>query len=415
VGKNRRASRPDRPVLANAEAGQQLDRQPRTQPDEPLQADEEPSPKSTSRNKARLTRITDQPTRQRSRPTIPTTNTGPMALPTLVATPAPMPTDTNSGRDNSSRAATKPVRADKRQPGDVQPVDGQQSDSQLTTTQPVRNDRETTLPPALSPPTVPILAPIVRTDSLTTRTDRTTTPGVVPPTTDLVVVTAMPVRTDTAERVGSQPQPPAARPTVQKRISLLLLVSPDLTTVGLTNFARPGINYGLLVEYRLTQRWSVQAGLIQSTKIYNANADAYQSLWKPVVPLLGIFGTCNMLDIPINVRFDVLSGKKIIGRTGAATRLFASAGLTTYIMQHEKYDYIYADPTNPAIKYRSWEGATGRYDFSQLNLSMGYERPLSRRWSVQAEPFAKIPLIGVGYFKVRLVSIGVFVGLRYRF
>jgi hypothetical protein len=51
---------------------------------------------------------------------------------------------------------------------------------------------------------------------------------------------------------------------------------------------------------------------------------------------------------------------------------------------------------------------------SVVNLSVGYERNLGRRFSWQAEPFLKLPLGGVGFGKVRLGSGGVFVSLKYK-
>ena len=57
---------------------------------------------------------------------------------------------------------------------------------------------------------------------------------------------------------------------------------------------------------------------------------------------------------------------------------------------------------------------TGLYGFSQLNLSVGYERALSRRLSWPVEPFAKVPLKGVGFFKINLLSAGAFFSLRYK-
>ena len=52
---------------------------------------------------------------------------------------------------------------------------------------------------------------------------------------------------------------------------------------------------------------------------------------------------------------------------------------------------------------------------SILNLSAGYERSLGPRWSIQAEPYFKLPLSGVGAGKMRLASAGVFFGLKYGF
>lgn len=208
--------------------------------------------------------------------------------------------------------------------------------------------------------------------------------------------------------------PTASQPVQERGLSVRVVVSPDLSGIGLSGFTKPGTNAGLLVEYRIANRWSVQAGLIRSVKLYNARADQYYwpgYLKWPVRPV-GVEGRCDMFDVPINIRYDVFQRR--VDPLRPPTRVFVSAGATTYIMRKETYDYQYEDPTDPRIRFRSWSGNTGRYGFSQLNISAGYERPLSRRFSWQVEPFLKMSLKEIGYFKVHLFSTGAFLSLRYK-
>lgn len=211
----------------------------------------------------------------------------------------------------------------------------------------------------------------------------------------------------------------AAQPIRERGLSIRVVLSPDLSAVGTKNFTRPGNNYGLLVEYRFSKRFSAQAGVIQSKKIYTATPEQYAwpSNWQWYVKPVGVDGSCSMLDIPINLRYDFLRVPTGSGRSPAdrsPARWFVSSGVTTYIMQKETYDYVYADPTNQWIKFRSFSAKTGRYNFSTMNLSVGYERPIGRRFAWQLEPFLKVPLKEVGYFKINLLSTGAFLSLRYR-
>lgn len=203
---------------------------------------------------------------------------------------------------------------------------------------------------------------------------------------------------------------------LQKGLSVRFVVSPDLSSIGLRNFRRPGTNVGLLLEYRLASRWSVQAGAIRSTKVYKALSTQYELdsyLAKLKVPPESVNGRCNILDIPINLRYDVALRPRSNGQV--PSRWFVSGGVTAYIMQRE--DYVYNYPAGTHI-YSStpteWSVNTGRYNLSQLNLSAGYERALSRRLSWQVEPFVKAPLKGVGYYKINLLSTGAFFSLRYK-
>jgi hypothetical protein len=82
-------------------------------------------------------------------------------------------------------------------------------------------------------------------------------------------------------------------------------------------------------------------------------------------------------------------------------------------MLSERYGYYYST-NNPYLR-PEWRGKrTGEHYLSVVNLSVGYERNLGRRFSWQAEPFLKLPLGGVGFGKVRLGSGGVFVSLKYK-
>lgn len=207
---------------------------------------------------------------------------------------------------------------------------------------------------------------------------------------------------------------PKSATQTQRGLSVRVLIAPDLSTVGLKNFSRPGTNIGVMLEYRLASRWSVQAGVIQSTKVYRALPNEYTpppGAWGGSIMPLNVDGRCNMLDIPINMRYDFALRPRTDGRL--PNRWFISGGVTSYVMNQEEYYYNYPDvPHN--YQTREISVRTGEYGFSNLNLSVGYEHYLSKRLSWQVEPFVKAPLRGVGYFKVNLLSTGAFFSIRYK-
>ncbi|MDB5239554.1 MAG: hypothetical protein JWP57_179 [Spirosoma sp.] len=225
----------------------------------------------------------------------------------------------------------------------------------------------------------------------------------------------VPAIVEHGQPVSTQPAPQ------QKGMSVRFVVSPDLSGIGLKDLSRPGTNVGLLLEYRMASRWTIQAGVLRSTKVYKASTAEYElpdytAKWR-VLPQ-SVDGRCNMLDIPLNLRYDVALRPRSNGQP--PSRWFVSGGVTTYIMQKEDYEYIYAEADKVHVypsaypSMTGWHGKTGGYGFSQLNLSMGYEQALSRRLSWQVEPFVKVPLKGVGYFKIDLLSTGAFFSLRYK-
>ncbi|MBD2722946.1 hypothetical protein IC234_12495 [Hymenobacter sp. BT189] len=206
----------------------------------------------------------------------------------------------------------------------------------------------------------------------------------------------------------SRPDVPA--PARQPRFYVGLVGAPDVTTVKFASVESPLPNLGVVLEYRLGRRLRLSTGLLRSTKQYSARReDCDFGAYAPYVKhryFDDVDGTCTVLDVPLNLRYDLLS------RPGYA--LYGSTGLSSFFMQRETYSYAYVEYNKPGY----WEGEAvnaNRHLFSILNLSVGYERALSPRWSLHAEPYVKVPLAGVGVYKLKLTSAGVFVGVKYGF
>jgi hypothetical protein len=106
----------------------------------------------------------------------------------------------------------------------------------------------------------------------------------------------------------------------------------------------------------------------------------------------------------LNVKFNVIAMPK--------TFLFISAGLSTYLMKHEKYSFIFSATSSQ----KTWEHDVPRnYYFGVVNMSAGMEKYISRHLALQAEPFLKVPLKSIGDGGVLLRSGGIFLGIKYTF
>jgi hypothetical protein len=181
--------------------------------------------------------------------------------------------------------------------------------------------------------------------------------------------------------------------------------SPDLTTVGFKNLTKPGSAFSLLFEYGVSPRLYLQTGVVRSIKDYYAPASEYK-LNKYVTQIntpYAVDGTCTMFEVPLGIRYDIAQK--------AHSRWFAGTGFSSYYAQKEKYNYRYEKYVH--LQKPGWEGKTGWYFLSHLNASVGYERTITRKLSILAEPFVRIPLKGVGYGKVNLTTAGMWLSLRY--
>jgi len=185
---------------------------------------------------------------------------------------------------------------------------------------------------------------------------------------------------------------------------------PDVSLVGFSEVTKPGTNLSILLEYQLNRRWSINSGITYSKKNYKAKGEDYhppKGFWDyGVVPDM-TDATCEVIDIPINIRYYF--------RPAKSNRLFASTGLSTYLMLTEDYKFQYARD-DPQYLVLSWSGKNeNQHYFAIYNLSVGYQRSMGKQWFLEIEPFVKLPLTGVGFGEVDLWSTGASFSLKYNF
>lgn len=196
----------------------------------------------------------------------------------------------------------------------------------------------------------------------------------------------------------------------EKGLQIGLVAGPDMSNVKFTDMDKAGYNIGLQVSYRFSDRWSVNTGLLYTRKNYTAQGKDFtkpNNSWWQNKDLHGAQGYCAMFDIPLNIRYDFSVNKK--------QRWFASAGASSYIMTNEDYTYDYAYTGSSTIRQTTWKSdSTSTYLFSILNVSAGFERALNKRFSLQAEPYFKLPLKGLGYGKLDLNSYGIYFSVKYK-
>ena len=188
------------------------------------------------------------------------------------------------------------------------------------------------------------------------------------------------------------------------------MASPELNSVRASRLTAPGGDVGLQLDYQLAPRWHLNASYLLTLKRYVARGTDYNLPAGYVLPhnwvISDVDAVCRIVDIPVNLRYDVLRKQRY--------QLFASAGLSSLLMRREQYTYGYEPVAGQPVAPYSWELDNGsNHILKILNLSAGYERAVGPRWTVQAEPYLKLPLGGVGFGAVRLMSVGVFFSFKY--
>ena len=186
-----------------------------------------------------------------------------------------------------------------------------------------------------------------------------------------------------------------------------LLVSPDFSAIGYSKPGKTGVNIGLVVEYSPAKHWGISTGAIWSKKLYDkTNPGKAYSYGGTSFEADYLDGDCRVLDIPINIIYYILPEARL--------NFYATVGVSSYIMLKENYEYVVNENNTNYYYYEDYKNQN-RHWFSMLNLSFGLQYRISPRMQLQAEPFLKAPMSGVGQGKIDLVSAGSFFTLKYRF
>lgn len=194
--------------------------------------------------------------------------------------------------------------------------------------------------------------------------------------------------------------------------ALGLIVGPDLSTVGsFSNFYTPGFKIGATVAYTWNKNIGISTGVIYSKVNYTAEGSEYNppyGFWSYGTVPLKTEAVCAILSIPLRFKYNFAHLN--------SSRFYMTAGITSYIMLNETYQFTYAPKKDESHLIQSWSGHTGsRHWLSNATLSIGYAFDISQTISLGIEPYLNIPIRGVGWGNVDLYSTGTLISINYRF
>jgi len=175
---------------------------------------------------------------------------------------------------------------------------------------------------------------------------------------------------------------------------------PDVSAVKLDNTGKITLQYGIQLGYAVSQRFTLRTGFFISKKIYSVGADDYHGQGSYYNNYLqSVNANCKVYEIPLLATYNFAGTKK--------GRWFVSAGLSSYFMKKESYEYLYKYPSGPVYTNNYSVSNKNKHYFSIIDFSAGYERTISKRLSLSAEPYLKLPATGIGVGKIKLSSAGV--------
>ena len=186
--------------------------------------------------------------------------------------------------------------------------------------------------------------------------------------------------------------------------SFLISVSagPDISAVSVNNPGKTELLYGAGIGYKINKRWTVRTGFYKVKKRYDAKSSEYNpppGFWNYYPDLTSIDANCMIYEVPLIINYNLSQDVK--------HRWFVSAGISSYFMKKENYTYLSKSPSGQ-ISYNNYSIRNkNQHYFSSLKLSAGYEKKVSDKISIIAEPYLNLPLSGIGYGKVKLYSAGI--------
>jgi hypothetical protein len=203
-------------------------------------------------------------------------------------------------------------------------------------------------------------------------------------------------------------QNPGSRPI----FAIGVVASSDLNGVN-SSFQQTKIGGNFGATFSVTvKKWTISTGAQYDIKPYLTNFDNYHTAYKFPTNPTSVHADCRMLDIPINVNYQVYRQK--------ANSITIGTGLSSYFMLREDYQFNYGNgsaygyggsaPTGPA----HYTVINKNHNIlSVLNIDATYTHQINSKFGVTVQPYTKVPLSDVGASQVRLQSTGVAFGINW--
>ncbi len=218
-----------------------------------------------------------------------------------------------------------------------------------------------------------------------------------------------PVLNPPAENVNTVNKPGQNKNNEKERTSryfyLGLSVSPDVSFIHFQKTSTIGVGAGLLLGYHINNKFSIETGLLFDKKNYYTAGKYFDKSKLPYgnnINLVDVDGYCKMAEIPLNLRYTFKNSQH--------NRFYAVAGLSSYLMSNEYYNYGYYWGANYYDKTYSTNKSL-KYWFSIVNIGAGFEHSLGAKTNFRIEPYMKLPLAGVGTGNISISSTGLYLSL----
>lgn len=226
-------------------------------------------------------------------------------------------------------------------------------------------------------------------------------PATITPTINPLHIVERPAFVEGTEPLAGKKAEEATR----EKAYISLLMGPDFSRVKTENARPAGYSVGVLGGYNITRHLAVETGVLWDKKNYFSTGEYFKTdkIYLPQhSQVVQVDGFCAMFEFPLNIRYTWLR------KSNAA--LSAAAGVSSYLMKKENYNYIYKRYNVDYAGNSNYKNASKDW-FSVANFSMAFDHNIGIKNKIHIEPYVKLPMRGVGIGSLPLRSAGVLVGV----
>jgi hypothetical protein len=186
----------------------------------------------------------------------------------------------------------------------------------------------------------------------------------------------------------------------EKRFYIGAVIAPEFTSVKFQTVKKIGFNLGILMGYKLTNKFSLEVGATLAHKYYYTNGKyvAPRSIRGDNSTILNVDAFNSITEMPLTVQYTVKNEKN--------KRFFVSAGCVSYAIHKEQYNYSYKKNGEEKQSRRYYNKATNSW-FSNAQVSAGCVYNVNKIGNITIEPYYRIPLKGIGISDVPITSVGI--------
>jgi len=202
----------------------------------------------------------------------------------------------------------------------------------------------------------------------------------------------------------------AKRPAIKMKTSgwyVGLQLGPDISSVKGQAIETAGISGGFLLGYQMNA-FGIESGITWDRKNYYSSGQYFSTkklYLPPTTRITDLSGDCYMIEIPLNLSYRFASSAK--------NSWYASAGVSSYFMKNENYDYNYDTYGVQTAGYKTYKNSSNTL-LAVVNLGVGFRHSIGKTTSLLVQPYFKLPLKGAGIGDLPITSSGISFGITKR-